>query len=207
MKQLAHLQSLFVKWNTFTKDASVEEDRCAGDVMRLVIDDVKMQETFKEDEDELVDILIVEASRPEKFTDIEFGISDTGADKNDVKSDRQPVPGSGARASAKRTAFDRLHLFLERVSFGEVMKGGKRIGPRTQDQKSFPSKPASGAAATTADEKSTDHADVDCVTLSTIHSAKGLEWRCVFGLHLADGTFPRSLKRRVGLDTQMPRVP
>ena len=32
--------------------------------------------------------------------------------------------------------------------------------------------------------------DDDCVTLSTIHQAKGLEWRVVFLIFLADGMFP-----------------
>ncbi len=33
-------------------------------------------------------------------------------------------------------------------------------------------------------------ADDDCVTLSTIHQAKGLEWKVVFVIFLADGLFP-----------------
>ena len=33
-------------------------------------------------------------------------------------------------------------------------------------------------------------ADDDCVTLSTIHQAKGLEWRVVFIIFLAEGMFP-----------------
>ncbi len=33
-------------------------------------------------------------------------------------------------------------------------------------------------------------ADDDCVTLSTIHQAKGLEWKVVFIIFLADGMFP-----------------
>src|SRR5262249_36281976 len=33
-------------------------------------------------------------------------------------------------------------------------------------------------------------ADGDCVTLSTVHQAKGLEWSTVFVLWLADGHFP-----------------
>ncbi len=34
--------------------------------------------------------------------------------------------------------------------------------------------------------------DDDCVTLSTIHQAKGLEWKIVFVIFLADGLFPHS---------------
>ena len=41
-----------------------------------------------------------------------------------------------------------------------------------------------------------DESEDKPVTLSTIHSAKGLEWYCVFVPHLLDGLFPssRSLK-------------
>ena len=34
--------------------------------------------------------------------------------------------------------------------------------------------------------------DDDCVTLSTVHQAKGLEWKVVFIIFLADGMFPHS---------------
>ena len=33
-------------------------------------------------------------------------------------------------------------------------------------------------------------ADDDCVTLSTIHQAKGLEWKIVFVIFLGEGLFP-----------------
>ncbi|NVJ05172.1 ATP-dependent helicase [Myxococcus sp. AM001] len=36
-----------------------------------------------------------------------------------------------------------------------------------------------------------------CLTLSTVHQAKGLEWRAVFVLWLADGRFPLSLATRL----------
>ncbi len=41
---------------------------------------------------------------------------------------------------------------------------------------------------TQAEDGSAD--DEDCVTLSTIHQAKGLEWKVVFVLSLSDGLFP-----------------
>ena len=41
-------------------------------------------------------------------------------------------------------------------------------------------------------ETDQDAMDDDCVTLSTIHQAKGLEWKVVFIIFLADGLFPHS---------------
>ena len=127
---LKHLQTLYVKWNKETRDPSVEEDRCAGDVIRTVLDDVKLKETFKEDEEELVDILLAEARGPEKFTDIEWGIKDGETENKDTKS----PPGSGVCARLKRSAFDRLQLFLERVSFCEVMRAWQGHPRRAETQ-------------------------------------------------------------------------
>ncbi|MDO9542177.1 MAG: 3'-5' exonuclease, partial [Kiritimatiellia bacterium] len=45
-----------------------------------------------------------------------------------------------------------------------------------------------------------DGISADCLRLSTVHQAKGLEWRAVFILWAADGMFPsaRSLKEAGG---------
>jgi superfamily I DNA/RNA helicase len=129
-----------------------------------------------------VEILIAEASKPEKEDDFDVP----------VLSERDPVNSSvGAESkSLRRSAFDRLGSFLERVSFGEVMKGSHHIslsalasGSSSGAQPAMTAKQAN-AALFKGDQP-------DCVTLSTIHSAKGLEWRCVFGLHLCDGVFPK----------------
>jgi DNA helicase-2/ATP-dependent DNA helicase PcrA len=44
--------------------------------------------------------------------------------------------------------------------------------------------------AVTSDQSGTASKDEDYVVLSTIHSAKGQEWDCVYVLNVADGNFP-----------------
>jgi DNA helicase-2/ATP-dependent DNA helicase PcrA len=48
------------------------------------------------------------------------------------------------------------------------------------------------------------HEDEERIVLSTIHQAKGLEWDCVFVMHLVDGKFPnaRALDERDGLEEE-----
>ncbi|MEZ5167739.1 MAG: 3'-5' exonuclease [Acidimicrobiales bacterium] len=45
----------------------------------------------------------------------------------------------------------------------------------------------------TSDRAGPPHLDDDWLTLSTIHSAKGLEWRAVHLLHAADGNLPSEM--------------
>jgi DNA helicase-2/ATP-dependent DNA helicase PcrA len=45
----------------------------------------------------------------------------------------------------------------------------------------------------TSDRAGPPHLDDDWMTLSTVHSAKGLEWRAVHVLHMADGNFPSDM--------------
>ena len=45
----------------------------------------------------------------------------------------------------------------------------------------------------TSDQAGPPHLDDDWLTLSTIHSAKGLEWRSVHLLHAADGNLPSEM--------------
>ena len=47
--------------------------------------------------------------------------------------------------------------------------------------------------SSTQDFAADPHLDEDYLTLSTIHSAKGLEWESVFVLHAADGNIPSDL--------------
>ncbi|MBW2731340.1 MAG: ATP-dependent helicase [Deltaproteobacteria bacterium] len=52
--------------------------------------------------------------------------------------------------------------------------------------------------------KAGEHAD-DCLTLSTIHQAKGLEWRAVFILALADTLFPQPMATRSNAELEEER--
>ncbi len=47
--------------------------------------------------------------------------------------------------------------------------------------------------SSTADLAADPHLDDDWLTISTIHSAKGLEWRAVHLIHLADGNLPSDM--------------
>ena len=57
----------------------------------------------------------------------------------------------------------------------------------------------------TSDRAGPPHLDDDWLTLSTIHSAKGLEWRAVHVLHAADGNIPSDMALRDdnGLDEEL----
>ena len=50
----------------------------------------------------------------------------------------------------------------------------------------------------TSDQAGTPHLDEDYLILSTIHSAKGPEWKSVFVLNVVDGCIPSDLGRHVG---------
>jgi DNA helicase-2/ATP-dependent DNA helicase PcrA len=58
--------------------------------------------------------------------------------------------------------------------------------------------------ASTSDYAKPPHLDEDYLTLSTVHSAKGLEWPTVHLLHAVDGAFPSdmALSTRDGLDEE-----
>jgi DNA helicase II / ATP-dependent DNA helicase PcrA len=52
--------------------------------------------------------------------------------------------------------------------------------------------------------KESAQVDSERIVLSTIHQAKGLEWDCVFVMHLADGKFPngRALEEKDGIQEE-----
>ena len=58
--------------------------------------------------------------------------------------------------------------------------------------------------ASTGDLAGPPHLDEDYLVLSTVHSAKGLEWRAVHVIHLVDGAFPSdmALGSAEGLDEE-----
>ena len=47
--------------------------------------------------------------------------------------------------------------------------------------------------ASTSDLAGPPHLDEDYLVLSTVHSAKGLEWNCVHVIHVIDGAFPSDM--------------
>jgi DNA helicase II / ATP-dependent DNA helicase PcrA len=59
-------------------------------------------------------------------------------------------------------------------------------------------------AASSSDYAKPPHLDEDFLTLSTVHSAKGLEWSRVHVMHAVDGSFPSdmALSTDEGLDEE-----
>lgn len=63
---------------------------------------------------------------------------------------------------------------------------------RFQDVNEFLSQLALLSGVDTDNQPAREPSDKDMVTLTTAHQAKGLEWRAVFAVWLADGMFPHS---------------
>lgn len=63
---------------------------------------------------------------------------------------------------------------------------------RFQDVNEFLSQLALLSGVDTDNQPAREPADKEAVTLTTAHQAKGLEWRAVFAVWLADGMFPHS---------------
>ena len=67
------------------------------------------------------------------------------------------------------------------------------LSSRFTDRGSFLSEITLDPPASTQDLSGDPHLDEDYVILSTIHSAKGLEWDSVYVLHAADGNIPSDM--------------
>jgi len=67
------------------------------------------------------------------------------------------------------------------------------IATRYRDRSEFLTEMSLDPPSSTQDLASDPHLDEDYLTLSTIHSAKGLEWDSVFVMHAADGNIPSGM--------------
>jgi len=67
------------------------------------------------------------------------------------------------------------------------------IGSRHQDRNAFLTQMTLDPPSSTQDLAGDPFLDEDYLILSTIHSAKGLEWDSVFVLHAADGNIPSDM--------------
>jgi DNA helicase-2/ATP-dependent DNA helicase PcrA len=106
-------------------------------------------------------------------------------------------PGLGAGAQVERLALALDPLIRRRYDHAEV---------RLRDFAALAAASAAGASraaliadlalgppSSTGDLAGTPQLDDDWLTLSTVHSAKGGEWRVVHVIHAADGMFPSDL--------------
>ncbi len=64
---------------------------------------------------------------------------------------------------------------------------------RSTDLAAFVAQVTLDPPASTGDYAKPPHLDEDYVTLSTVHSAKGLEWPVVHLIHAVDGAFPSDM--------------
>ncbi|MBM80949.1 MAG: ATP-dependent DNA helicase [Planctomycetaceae bacterium] len=69
----------------------------------------------------------------------------------------------------------------------------EQIASRYQDRNTFLTQMTLDPPSSTQDLAGDPHLDEDYLTLSTIHSAKGLEWDSVYVLHAADGNIPSDM--------------
>ena len=67
------------------------------------------------------------------------------------------------------------------------------VAQRFSDRRRFLTELALDPPAAASDEAGVPVRDEDCLTLSTIHSAKGLEWKLVFVLNCVDGCIPSDM--------------
>jgi DNA helicase II / ATP-dependent DNA helicase PcrA len=66
----------------------------------------------------------------------------------------------------------------------------ERISGQFADRQSFLAELALDPPAASGDLSGDPHLDEDYLVLSTVHSAKGQEWDCVYLLNVSDGSFP-----------------
>ncbi len=67
------------------------------------------------------------------------------------------------------------------------------VAARFADRRRFLTELALDPPAAASDEAGVPRKDEDCLTLSTIHSAKGLEWKAVYVLNCVDGCIPSDM--------------
>jgi len=67
------------------------------------------------------------------------------------------------------------------------------LAARFSDRRRFLTELALDPPAAASDEAGVPRRDEDCLTLSTIHSAKGLEWKIVYVLNCVDGCIPSDM--------------
>jgi DNA helicase-2/ATP-dependent DNA helicase PcrA len=84
---------------------------------------------------------------------------------------------------------------LERLHGNAHVRAGdllqlEALATQYGDRESFLTHLTLDPPQSTGDEAATPHKDEDYLILSTVHSAKGQEWECVYTLNVVDGTFP-----------------
>ena len=76
---------------------------------------------------------------------------------------------------------------------GRDLEQLEQIAARYRDRQTMLTEITLDPPASTQDLAGPPHLDDDFLVLSTIHSAKGLEWDCVYVIHAADGNIPSDM--------------
>ena len=98
--------------------------------------------------------------------------------------------GGHAVAVAGAPAMSRVALAVVRIADLDRLVAAAATAP---DLAAFVAELTLDPPASTGDLAGVPHLDEDYLTLSTVHSAKGLEWPVVHVIHLVDGAFPADM--------------
>ena len=121
---------------------------------------------------------------------------------------------SGSVDGAVQAQIERLREFCQAVFPRRYSNSAARLGDLDQlavtaggydDRERFLTELVLDPPERTGDWAGPPHLDDEYLTLSTIHSAKGLEWRAVTVIHAADGNIPSdmALNEPDGLDEEL----
>jgi len=122
---------------------------------------------------------------------------------DEIAPDRQPI----APGSAIETVMEAVYEDYMKVEFANYETRREDLRTFIGYARQFSSTEeflAQVALLTNVDGTSSAEADTDRVVLSTVHQAKGLEWRAVFVIWLTEGMFPgsRSLEKPDALEEE-----
>ncbi len=103
-------------------------------------------------------------------------------------------PGAASRDPPRRArAADRGALPRRRTSASRISSSSSPPRARRRDLGHFAAELALDPPQSSGDLAGPPHLDEDYLVLSTVHSAKGLEWEAVHVLALYDGNFPADM--------------
>jgi len=97
----------------------------------------------------------------------------------------------GEAAAWRRESLEQI--YDDHAARGADLEALERLSSNFASRERFLSEITLDPPGATSDEAGPPHRDEDYLNLSTIHSAKGLEWRSVFVLNCVDGCIPSDL--------------
>ena len=120
-----------------------------------------------------------------RFTELMCGLAQSARKKNSVTDQVHRVRRFYAPLLEKK--YDNADARLRDLEQLELVSG------RFKDRMQFITEMTLDPPASTQDLAGEPHLDEDHLILSTIHSAKGLEWDAVYVIHAADGNIPSDM--------------